>query len=344
MRKSSAANRYGPMTRCASRRSGFTLIEILVVLGIILLLSGILLTAVVRARKTAGGIRLKADLQAIGSALDAYRQDFGDYPRSTLANTNRVGAFVAGGSNAYATSDQGDKDLVDSGAILLCWALLAPGPFQTDGFGLRDSAGTELLDTANGNVNQPDFGFMDRPSAFGGKARLPYLKPENWKIRTRFGKGAVKGSIKPSDSPPYTPFCYELRDVNDVTILYYPRIRGNPVTPQPVNLGNRATAAVAYTSSVVNGSVAIDPTRWVAPYDSAIYNLLDNPAYFNFSSTDISVSTQAVADPNNTILRAVQDAKFMGPYLLWDAGNDGRFGLPAGVVDPGKVDDVSNIP
>lgn len=70
------------VARPSAARSAFTLIELLVVIGIIALISGIILVAVTGARSHASNARVMADLQAISTALEAYKADFGDYPAS----------------------------------------------------------------------------------------------------------------------------------------------------------------------------------------------------------------------------------------------------------------------
>jgi type II secretory pathway pseudopilin PulG len=60
----------------------FTLVEVVVVVGILGLILATLLPMVQRARLSAKRTRLALDLNAIGIALDAYHDDFGDYPRS----------------------------------------------------------------------------------------------------------------------------------------------------------------------------------------------------------------------------------------------------------------------
>src|SRR4051812_46089948 len=62
-------------------RAGFTLVEMLVVIGIIVLLVGILLPTIMSARRNAEKNAVRMELHTIALALDAYRADFGDYPR-----------------------------------------------------------------------------------------------------------------------------------------------------------------------------------------------------------------------------------------------------------------------
>src|SRR5438046_1418118 len=57
-------------------RRGFTLIEILVAIGIIVLLAAIAIPAVIHAWRAAQKTRVAADLQSISAGLEAYKLDF----------------------------------------------------------------------------------------------------------------------------------------------------------------------------------------------------------------------------------------------------------------------------
>lgn len=65
-----------------NNRKAFTLIELLIVLAIIALLVGILLPSITMVRRQAKETAQKAQFAAIDMALDAFKQDYGDYPRS----------------------------------------------------------------------------------------------------------------------------------------------------------------------------------------------------------------------------------------------------------------------
>ena len=70
------------MNRMVGRRSAFTLIELLTVVGIIGLLVGILLPSLSAARTQARKAKVKAQISAIEKALEAFTNDVGDYPES----------------------------------------------------------------------------------------------------------------------------------------------------------------------------------------------------------------------------------------------------------------------
>ncbi|NLX14330.1 MAG: hypothetical protein GXY44_11845 [Phycisphaerales bacterium] len=64
------------------RRTAFTLVELLTVIGIISLLIGILLPSLSRARSQARRVAVAATIDAIGKGLEMFRNDFGQYPDS----------------------------------------------------------------------------------------------------------------------------------------------------------------------------------------------------------------------------------------------------------------------
>jgi type II secretory pathway pseudopilin PulG len=86
----------------------------LVVVGIMIVLAGLLLPAINKAYRTAQRTAVANDLQAIGTALEAYRADFKDYPRSGLHRPHLP--QPRGGADPPEPHDWG--------AQVLCFALI----------------------------------------------------------------------------------------------------------------------------------------------------------------------------------------------------------------------------
>jgi type II secretory pathway pseudopilin PulG len=116
----------------SGRHRGFTLVEMLVVIGIIILLIGILLPAINIAYTHAVRNRMALDIQSISTALEAYKGDARSYPQLDYSDTN--GIMKA----AYPAS------------VLLCRCLIGPGSAAEDG-----TAGPGFTQVPNGQVYGP---------------------------------------------------------------------------------------------------------------------------------------------------------------------------------------------
>jgi prepilin-type N-terminal cleavage/methylation domain-containing protein len=157
--------RFRPSTpRRRTRARAFTLIEILVVIGIMVLLASITLPMVLKAYRAGDRTRMAADLNAIANALEQYRVDFGDYPR-------------------FDPTDNRDY----RGAQVLCKALVGPAPatFISSTLPPNHRLGSDGADGPGFRLRRlpgPDTNFLTTDDVLQGKVHGPYLQPDKFPI------------------------------------------------------------------------------------------------------------------------------------------------------------------
>ncbi len=269
----------------ARRSRGFTLVELLVVIGILVILAGLIAAMAMRGRDRAERVRIEADLQGIAVALEAYKQDFGDYPRISSAQTF---------PHPMSAGDLDNAGLI-TGAELLCWALIGPYPVP----------GAAVDFAPNDGADGPGF----RQRGPRGRVYGPYLNVDTYK----FTDTATLGGGD------YQRYQY-IKDYHGQPVLYF--AARNPRPP-----------ADAFAGAGKN----------------YLYDFRDNAPYFyrpNFGDAVRALDRFCVVlgvikdddDDDEGALKNDEVPFNQGPFVLWSAGGDLKFG-PDDPLDRG-CDDV----
>jgi general secretion pathway protein G len=99
-------------TQTLPTRSGFTLVELLIVIIVLALLTVVSGTAYTATMKTARDGRRKIDLESIRSALEVYRSDHSTYP-DTEDGSSSLASFLETGSKKYISMPKDPKTKTD---------------------------------------------------------------------------------------------------------------------------------------------------------------------------------------------------------------------------------------
>lgn len=334
-----AATNTSGLTRRRRRRGGFTLVEILVVIGIIVLLAGILVPLVGRAMRQAKQTRTAADLQSIATAIEAFKTDHGYYPGAEPTIAENTGAAMLGrylngplgdgflpGSTSTTPDDPNDPPAYSGAKEYGAGDAVAVG--QDVYVALVPNSGVAPTSDpkvwAQRNLLRDGLDGPGYRMRAGGKKFGPYIDAGSMKMR---GVAFIDGNGNP--------------------VLYF------LANPAKINVTDQATGGGWYVArSSVDGGKA-----------NMKYDAEDNFEPFRRPG---EADTGQNVSPLHRIRAMLGDYDGDGrietsqgekvvteaPYLLWAAGTDGKFGPDADaakeanildVHDVDKCDDVTNF-
>jgi prepilin-type N-terminal cleavage/methylation domain-containing protein len=305
--------------RASRARRGFTLVELLVVMGIIILLAGLLFPMVMRAMRQGVRARTQADLNAIATALEAYKGDFGDYPR---ANGNGAGfavlaqALLGPGPAAAGVNEPNPAPQSATNLSATPTSTIAAGNvIEVANTGTTPTTYTDYVAIATGTFGQAGFGtppainyvqmYPDGADGAGfrirgttGQVYGPYLKADNWKQVDTSGN-----------------LTCALLDRSGSPILYFPARRPAP----------NISVQTATDQGYVGDSHALNTTH-------PLYDFGDNWGVFATANGLHHMRIMLGDYGQNGAIDAQaglssETAATTAPFILWAAGPDKVFGV-----------------
>lgn len=174
------------MVHRSPTRRAFTLVELLVVIGIIAILIAILLPAISRARDQANATACASNLRQIGLLVKMYQEEFrGSFPYSR---------YIAGNASVSATADSGDDGALNR-ATVTWWSALRK--YMKKGKTSNwDNAVTSQAERFMAAFNCPSGNNRDGGCDFGSN---PIVMPDVYMEGSASGGAPLLGPMNGSD-------------------------------------------------------------------------------------------------------------------------------------------------
>ncbi|MGE5294847.1 MAG: type II secretion system protein [Solirubrobacterales bacterium] len=307
-----------------TRRSGLTVIEILVVVGIIAILVGLLMPAVHMVQTMAKNTKQRAQFTAIELGLAAFKHDYGDLPPSSWYDPSVPGRGV----QTYC----GAQKLAEA---LLGWDLLGFHPdsaWRSDGLAENGTANSVYL--ASDTLKQRKARYIEietaNPFLLGGGADSLFpggvgpLEPRTYVLCDVFGRSERRiqlgqpGSTQVKMVTPGSP------------ILYY---RANPANLRHLPPDIMHTSSAIYDA---RDNVPILNLGWLGDATKAMGARRTHRLAPDVAETGFDYFYRYIRDDRIPITTARPEGWSVRPdsYILISAGADGFYGTD---------DDITNF-
>jgi prepilin-type N-terminal cleavage/methylation domain-containing protein len=302
------------------KKGGFTIIELLTVMSIIVILFGLLMPAMTLVKNHGKTVKQRAQFHAIEAGMELYRGDFGDYPPSDGMNRNDLGVPIGGSGN------NGFPGAIKLAEALMGHDLLGFNPnsiFRADGENPLITTDTE---ENGGRDLYPDV-------IVTGAAITDPIVRANLQMR----KGPYLDVTRVSTAAINAMYSNQPTMTNIVICDEFPRV-------SVAGAGKRVGLPVLYYKANVSSMLDPDPNGFTALNDPAdsryIYNHLDNqaiidltPAWTTDTATTNPIKTGETPGPVG-FYTTIQNPKISSPpkpynpdtYILMSAGIDGLYG------------------
>lgn len=284
-----------------TRLTGFSLVELMVVISIIAVLVGLLLVALGRVRTAASITRTKNTMQQFAAACDQFQQEYGRYPGVI---PERVLWDLP--NNPLSTTENALLELMGG------YRVLKPGEAVNDDFDFY--TGTIVSLGASGWRLKIDPDRIGEGPFIDGKANGPFLAPDENAFGLVSGQ-ALGASFNALELP-------DLLDDWGQPIIYLRRLRsrGPLVSDDPADLPQFLIAGLdGYLKSTGLGELGQNQDYDSSPGGSILTNSLTN--FEKNYAYVLRHPALGSSDPNDVM----ETSTARGAYVLISAGPDGIF-------------------